>query len=102
MKKHFLKVLALFAIVFSISQTSFSQVSIGVSVRPRVPVIVRPVPPSPAHVWIDEDWAWRGGRYEYAGGHWAVPPHPGWIWFPGRWRHSRWGWQWVPGRWRRR
>jgi hypothetical protein len=43
----------------------------------------------------------RGGRYVSTGGYWAAPPHPGWMWVPGRWAHERRGDYWVAGRWRR-
>jgi hypothetical protein len=73
-----------------------------VTVRPTYAPVVRPAPPSPAHVWIEEDWVYRGGHYVAVGGHWVAPPHPGWIWIPGRWVQSRRGWRWIPGHWRRR
>lgn len=52
-------------------------------------------------VWIDEDWENRGGSYVAVGGHWATPPHPGWVWVAGRWAHERRGYNWIPGRWKR-
>jgi hypothetical protein len=101
MQKHFLKISILSFFVLAFSLTASSQ--IYVSVRPVVPVIVRPVQPSPAHIWIDEEWEARGGAYVYAGGHWAAPPHPGMYWVGGHWNHhDRYGEQWVPGHWRRR
>ena len=101
MKKHFGKILLLSFIVMAACLTSSAQ--IYVTVRPPVPVIVRPMAPSPAHVWIDEEWVERGGRYVYNGGHWATPPHRGWIWIPGFWkREGRRGERWVGGHWGRR
>lgn len=44
-----------------------------VRMRPTHEVVVRTAPPSPRHIWVDEDWAWRGGRYEYVGGHCRSP-----------------------------
>ncbi len=82
--------------------SSSAQVNFEVRVRPTPPVIVRPAPPSPRHVWIDEDWAWRGGQYVYIGGHWEAPPQAGWVWRPGHWRQTPHGWAWVPGHWRHR
>src|ERR1700736_5026410 len=72
-----------------------------VTVRPAWHRVVRPAGP-PGGVWINEDWEYRGGRYVEVGGRWAMPPHPGWVWVPGRWVHERKGYQWIPGRWRRR
>jgi hypothetical protein len=72
---------------------------IYVNVRPSVPVYTRVAAPSPRHVWIDEEWEERGGRYVFVGGHWAEPPHPGMIWVGGFWRHSPRGEVWVRGHW---
>lgn len=87
-----------------VSAASFqASAQIYVKIRPSIPVIVRPQQPSPAHVWIDEEWEPNGGAYRYAGGHWAAPPHPGYRWRAGYWRrHNRDGEQWVRGGWRRR
>ncbi|HEY4208736.1 MAG TPA: hypothetical protein VGM31_18040 [Puia sp.] len=82
--------------------TSSASAQVYVTVRPSWRTVARPAAPSPAHVWIDEDWVFRDGRYVAVGGHWASPPHRGWMWVPGRWVHARRGWQWMPGRWRRR
>lgn len=96
-----LAIVAMMAIGASVySNTASAQVY--VTVRPTYAPVVRPVAPGPRHVWIDEDWEYRGGRYVAVGGHWVAPPHPGWIWVPGRWVHYRRGWQWRPGHWRRR
>ncbi|HLK28950.1 MAG TPA: hypothetical protein VKT28_10220 [Puia sp.] len=99
MKKIVSRVAILSVIVMAVSFSASAQVY--VTVRPPAPRIVRPVQPSPAHVWIEEDWNGRGDHYEYGGGRWMLPPHPGWVWVPGRWVHARRGWQWMPGRWRR-
>ncbi len=99
MKKIVSRVAILSAIVMAVSFTASAQVY--VTVRPPVPRIVRPPAPSPAHVWIDEEWTGNGGAYAYAGGRWVLPPHPGWVWVPGRWAHPRRGYQWIPGHWRR-
>lgn len=103
MKSKFVK-LAFLAILMvaagSISNSASAQ--IYVSVRPVWHPVVRPVAPSPRHVWIDEEWESRGGTYVAVGGHWAEPPHPGWIWISGHWAHERRGDWWVAGHWRRR
>jgi len=101
MKKHLSKVAVLAVIILAVSFSASAQ--IYVKVRPVVPVVVRPAPPSPVHVWIDEEWEPRGGTYVYVGGHWAAPPHPGYVWVPGHWRrHDVYGEAWVPGHWRAR
>lgn len=97
------RVLSIFAgVILSLSAFT-SNAQIYVTVRPPRPavVMVKPAPPSRAHIWIDEDWAYSGGRYVWHGGYWAAPPHPGWAWRPGHWDHRRGGWYWIPGHWRR-
>ncbi|HKC69568.1 MAG TPA: hypothetical protein VKG26_15130 [Bacteroidia bacterium] len=65
-----------------------------------VPVVVATPQPSPAHVWVDEEWEPSGGVYVYGGGHWVSPPHPGYRWEKGYWRrHGHDGEEWVHGRW---
>jgi hypothetical protein len=75
--------------------------AVYVKIRPVVPVVVRPAAPSPNHIWIAEEWKPNGKEYIYAGGYWAVPPHPGWVWIPGHWRKHEYGEYWVAGHWRR-
>lgn len=59
------------AIVLAMSFTASAQ--IYVKIRPVEPVVVRSAAPSPAHVWIGEEWEVREGKYVYVGGHWAAP-----------------------------
>jgi hypothetical protein len=96
---------ALFILAFLTAGLGLSgqaqSVSIYVKVRPVVPVMVRPVPPSPKHIWIAEEWRPAGATYIYAGGYWAAPPKPGWIWIPGHWKRHEYGEYWVPGHWRK-
>ena len=33
---------------------------------------VRPVSPSPGHIWISGNYVWRGGQYIYNDGYWAA------------------------------
>ena len=73
---------------------------IYVNVRPVVPVVVRTPQPSPAHVWVDEEWEPYGASYRYVGGYWVSPPHPGYRWERGYWRrHGNDGEEWVRGHW---
>ena len=78
-----------------------AQSQIYVNIRPEIPRYERIEAPSPAHVWIEEDWEPRGGTYVFIGGHWASPPRYGMIWVPGFWKQHHRGWYWIPGRWRR-
>ncbi len=87
-----------FAFVLTISVVSASA-QIYVNVRPTIPVYTRVERPGPHHVWVDEEWVERNGRYEWAGGYWAEPPRPGVIWIGGFWRHGPRGDVWVRGHW---
>jgi hypothetical protein len=101
MKKNLISAMILSFVLVAISFTASAQ--IYVTVRPPVPVIVRPEAPSHAHVWIGEEWEERGGQYAYVGGHWAAPPYARAIWVPGHWRREgRRGERWIRGHWRRR
>ena len=100
--KKLLSALFVFAfLVIGVGFTASAQsVSVYVKVRPVVPVMARPVAPSPNHVWIAEEWRPSGATYVYAGGYWAAPPKPGWMWIPGHWKRHEYGEYWVPGHWR--
>ena len=100
MKKHLNKIAVLAVIILTLSFGASAQMY--VHERPVRPNIVRTAPPSPRHVWIDEDWEMRDGRYNHVGGRWVLPPHPGYIWVSGHWAHRRGGWVWVAGHWRPR
>jgi len=92
----------LFALAIVMSCGIFSaSAQIYVHVRPIGPVVVRTEAPSPRHVWVNEDWQERNGQYEWAGGRWAEPPHPGYRYQAGRWNHSKQGDKWQAGRWHR-
>jgi hypothetical protein len=94
------RIVMLFALLMAFSFAASSQ--IVVRVRPNAPVVrARPLAPSPRHVWVDGEWAYRGNAYVWTDGYW-VAPRPGMIWVGGSWRHRRGGWAWVPGHWRRR
>lgn len=101
MQKHLSRVAILAFIALIVSFTASAQ--IYVRIRPVAPVVVRTAAPSPAHVWVGEEWEPRNGQYVYVGGHWAAPPRPGSVWVPGHWRrHDRNGEEWIRGHWRRR
>jgi hypothetical protein len=94
---------AIFVFAFFTMGISLSAAAqIYVKIRPAPPVVVRTVAPSPRHVWVEEEWRPNGNGYVYAGGYWAEPPHPGWIWIRGHWKRHERGDYWVPGHWRRR
>jgi hypothetical protein len=91
---------ALLALMIAVSCGTYSaSAQIYVHIRPVVPVIVRTEAPSPHHVWVREEWRENGGQYEYAGGHWAEPPHEGYRYTEGHWDHSNHGDRWHQGGW---
>jgi hypothetical protein len=101
MNQRLSKIAILSLIVLAVSFSASAQVY--VKIRPVPPVIVRTAPPSPEHVWIDEEWEPREGKYVYVGGHWIAPPHRGYVWVPGHWNHhERHGEIWVRGHWKRK
>ena len=57
------------------------------------------VAPGPRYVWTDGFWAWRG-RWVWAPGRWAIPPHPRAVWVPGYWVPRHRGYVFIEGRWR--
>ncbi len=99
MKKQLIKLLTILVIFFTVSFSTSAQ--IYVTIRPPVPVIVRPPQPSQTYVWIDEEWEPSGRTYRYSGGHWVSPPHPGFIRQPGHWKKHKRGNTWVRGNWKK-
>ena len=98
--KKIVKILMLLSVV-SLFTVSGSQAQIVIRARlgRPGPVVVRPMRPSPHHVWVSEEWVPNGGTYVYHQGYWVVPAHPGAVWIAGHWRHRRDGYFWVPGHW---
>jgi hypothetical protein len=66
--------------------------------RPISPVIVRPMAPIPSHIWLEPEWVWRDGRYEFVNGYW-VAPKVSRRYVPGYWKHSKRGEYWIGGGW---
>lgn len=92
------RMLLILVIVLCASVYGYGQVF--VERLPDPPRYERTQAPSPRHVWIDQDWQTRDGKYEFSGGRWAEPPLPGEKWIPGHWKEKRRGWVWIPGHWR--
>ncbi len=100
MKKYLLALFMTMVLWAGFSQLAVAQ-HFYVKVRPAPVVVVRPPAPSPRHVWVEDEWAWRGGTYVRVGGHWELPPRRHHIWVAGRWVHEgNHGHYWVPGHWR--
>lgn len=87
--------------IFGLTATG-ANAQIIVKVRPLRPkvVVVKPVAPSPRHVWVDEDWVEDHGKYRWHGGYWVAPPHPHAVWIAGHWAGRHRGYRWIPGHWR--
>ncbi|MBA3829175.1 MAG: YXWGXW repeat-containing protein [Taibaiella sp.] len=96
--ERFKKIFLMLALISCAAFQSHAQLI--VNLRPARPVYVRTVAPSPRHVWVEEEWENRGGRYEWAGGHWVAPPREGARFVPGHWRRRPGGEVWIPGHWR--
>jgi hypothetical protein len=69
---------------------------------PPAPYAVGPVgyAPGPGYVWVDGFWNLNGGRWAWANGRWAVPPHPHAVWDADRWERHGHGWRYHRGHWR--
>ena len=59
---------------------------------------VRPVQPSPNHVWQSGAWRWNQGQHVWAPGRWEVG-RPGHIWVDSHWVQDNGQWAFYDGRW---
>jgi WXXGXW repeat (2 copies) len=80
------------------AQAAVASVRVTVA-PPPARVEVRPVAPSPHHVWLEGHWAWRGRRYVWLPGYWALPPVPGYVWVDPRWVQEGGQWVFYDGQW---
>ena len=77
-----------------------AEAQVRVTIAPPAPrVEVRPVQPSPRHVWAPGYWHWRGGRHAWVGGRFVMPPAPGRTWVEARWVNEGGQWVFYDGRW---
>ena len=90
-----LTALLLFAVAYS-----DAQIVVKARLFHHGAVVVRSAPPSPRHVWVENEWVPSGNTYVERPGYWAVPPSPGGVWVAGRWAHRRGGYVWIAGHWR--
>ena len=97
--KKFVKGLML-ATVATLFAATASNAQLVVRVHPvyRGRVIVHNRPPSPRHVWVEDEWEARRGRYYRRPGHWEE--HPGGVWVAGHWDRRPGGEVWIAGHWR--
>ncbi len=97
--KGFRKSLLILAIALGCNIYS-STAQIYIKVRPARPHYERVVAPGPRHIWVDEEWEPRGGKYVFVGGRWMAPPRERAVWVPGHWRQTKRGDIWIAGHWR--
>lgn len=78
-----------------------TQAQIIVKIRPNIPhSIKKSAIPFKNAVWIEGEWVYKHGQYQYINGFWAQPKH-GFIYIPGFWKRKRAGYVWIPGHWKR-
>lgn len=72
-----------------------------VKIRPVAPIVVKPVCPSPHHIWVGGSWKWnrKARNYVWVDGYWTQPRKHGTFWVEGHWRSTRRGWKYIPGHW---
>ena len=82
--------------------TTQSQPGSTVVVTQAPPVLQQEVPPprpSTDHVWVGGYWTWRDSQYQWAAGHWVIPPRSGATWVPPRWQPEGNAWRFFDGSW---
>jgi hypothetical protein len=97
-----LKLFVLFSIVLLASSNSYSQVSVGISIRiapPALPVYVQPVCPTDGYLWSPGYWAYGDDGYYWVPGVWVAAPTPGYLWTPGYWGYTGGYYGWHGGYW---
>ncbi len=80
-----------FLIMSLIPLKTFSQISIGISVRiapPELPVYAQPPCPEDGYLWTPGYWAYNGYDYYWVPGVWVQPPRYGYYWTPCWWGYS--------------
>jgi hypothetical protein len=94
-------VAAVGAVLVGVPGRASAQEHVVVRVAPPAPRIeVRPVAPTPHHVWVSGYWGYRDRvGYEWHGGRWESP-HPGYAWEPAHWSERGGYWHFVGGHWR--
>lgn len=105
MRRILVPLFAAFALLFSagLAQAQAVRVvvpGVRVNVAPPPPrVEVRPMAPSPNHVWIGGHWAWRNNAHVWLPGHYMLPPGGGYHWEQARWVNEGGRWVYFEGHW---
>jgi hypothetical protein len=94
----------LFSVVLlALSQVSFGQVAIGISVGfapPAIPVYEQPICPADGWLWTPGYWDYTDdGGYFWVPGTWVEPPEVGFLWTPGYWGWGGSAFLWHAGYW---
>lgn len=75
-------------VLLAISQTSFGQIGIGVSVNfgpPALPIYEQPFCPGEGYIWTPGFWDYADDDYYWVPGTWVEAPQVGYLWTPGYW-----------------
>lgn len=71
-----------------------------VRVQPQATIAIRPLAPTPRHVWVANGYTRQGRRYVPTNGYWTLPQRGRSVYVQGYWQSTRRGNSWVPGYWR--
>ncbi len=76
-------------VLLALSQVSFGQIGIGISVGfgpPAIPIYEQPICPADGYLWTPGYWAYDDADgYYWVPGTWIQPPQIGFLWTPGYW-----------------
>jgi len=67
---------------------------------PAPPAETPPARPAANYIWIPGCWTWGGDHYEWAAGHWEIPPEGETTWIPPRWKPDADGYRFYAGYWK--
>ena len=84
-----IRALAFSLLLLALSQVSFGQIAVGISVGfapPPIPVYEQPICPADGWLWTPGYWAYDDDDgYYWVPGTWVEPPEVGFLWTPGYW-----------------
>ena len=84
MKIRFLLLPALLALLFPLTSSAETVVSVSVA-PPVLQVEEQPLCPVDGYIWQPGYWAYDGYNYYWVPGQWVAPPQVGYLWTPGYW-----------------
>src|SRR5271165_4386630 len=84
-----IRALAFSLLLLALSQVSFGQIAVGISVGfapPPIPVYEQPICPADGYLWTPGSWAYDDDDgYYWVPGTWVEAPQVGFLWTPGYW-----------------